>query len=468
VKKGGRAMKKLKNLTLVLVFLIALGGLSFADERPPIDIMMAVDVSNSMFEEIKAVKDYISNELLEKYVQVGDYLLIIMFYATTEVPVSLSIESEEDIQNAKQMVSGLQANHDWTDIGNALDVLKLHMDAKKDDQRDKFLIIITDGEQTAPWSKYTTPDSSVNHELLENAYTEIAREGWKVQFLVSGSSDMIKEMAEKISGTYTEISEEPTGEELAEKIQEPGGMIKITSQPDKIIVTQEGEALLPLTVSSSGFTKAQSISVSNIMFYSEQAGEMNVLKSGYEISIQPDESNKIEIPLQFPTNLASGDYKGELVFSFGSQALFTPGRIETQVHVNTLFENYPWIIPVAILVVLILIALIIVLILMRSKARTLNFKLIVEEEPLKEGKENFSIKIGQVLYLNESLDIFSIVTSKSPRSIAKLTGQQGAIKCEVLKEDQMPNTKKVKGNILGEKLEILTSSGKKMHITMRK
>jgi len=461
-------MKKLKNWTLVLIFLMLLGGINFADERPPIDIMMAVDVSNSMAQEIEAVKDYINNELLEKYVQSGDYLLIIMFYATTEVPISLPIQSEEDLQNAKQIVSGLQANHDWTDIGNALDVLKLHMDAQADDQRDKFLIIITDGEQTAPWSKYTTPDGSLNHELLQNAYTEIAKEGWKVQFLVSGGSEMIKEMAEKISGTYTEISEEPTGEELSEKIQEPGGMTKITAQPDKIIVIQGGEAILPLTLSSSGFTKEQSISVNNVMFYSNQAGELNILKSGYELSIQPDESKKVEIALQFPANLAAGDYKGELVFSFGSQALFTPGRIETQIHINNLFENYPWIIPVAILVILILIILIIVLLLMRSKAHTLNFKLIIEEEPLKEGKDIFSIKIGQVLYLNESLDIFSIISKKSPRSIAKLTGQQGAVKFEVLRDDQIPNVKKVKGNILGEKLEVMTSSGKKMHITMRK
>ncbi|MBN1798966.1 MAG: VWA domain-containing protein [Spirochaetales bacterium] len=461
-------MKKLTNLTLVIIFFIVLGGISFADERPPIDIMMAVDVSNSMAQEIEAVKDYINNELLENYVQIGDYLLIIMFYATTEVPVAISIQSEADLQTAKQAVAGLQANHDWTDIGNALDVLKLHMDAQSTDQRDKFLIIITDGEQTAPWSKYTTPDGSLNHELLQNAYTEIAKEGWKVQFLVSGGSDMIKEMAEKISGTYTEISEEPTGEELSEKIQEPGGMVKISVQPEKVVVTHGGEAVLPLTLSCSGFTKEQSINVNNIMFYSNKAGELNILKSGYELSIQPDETKQVEIPLQFPAALAAGDYKGELLFSFGSQALFTPGRIETQVHINNLFENYPWIIPVAILVVIALIILIILLILMRSKARTLNFKLLVEEEPLKEGKDTFSIKIGQVLYLNESLDMFSIAAKKSLRSLAKLTGQQGAIKFELLREENMPNVKKMKGNILGEKLEVLTSSGKKMHITMRK
>ena len=461
-------MKKLQKMVLFFIILMLLGGMSFSDERPPIDIMMAVDVSNSMVEEIEAVKDYINNELLEKYVQVGDYLLIIMFYATTEVPVSLPVQSEDDLQTVKQTVTGLQANHDWTDIGNALDILKLHMDAQSDDQRDKFLIIITDGEQTAPWSKYTTADGSINHELLENAYTEITREGWKVQFLVSGGSEMIKEMAEKISGTYTEISEKPTGEELSEKIQEPGGMIKISTQPDKIIVTQGGEAILPLTLSSSGFTKEQSITVNNVMFYSSQAGDMNILKNQYELTIQPDETRQVEIPLQFSANLAAGDYQGELVFSFGSQALFTPGRIKTQVHINTLFENYPWIIPVASLIVLVLIILIILLIRIRSKARTLNLKLIVEEEPLKPGKDTFSIKIGQVLYLNESLDIFSVVPRKSPRSIAKLTGQDGAVKFEVLREDQLPNVKKLKGNILGEKLEILTSTGKKMHITMRK
>jgi hypothetical protein len=104
----------------------------------------------------------------------------------------------------------------------------------------------------------------------------------------------------------------------------------------------------------------------------------------------------------------------------------------------------------------------------RAKARTIVFRLLVEEEPLKEGKDTFSLKIGHQLYMNESLDMLSLTSQKSPRSIGRLTGQEGAIKLEVLKEDQLPGVKKIKGNILGERLEVMSSSGRKLHITLRK
>jgi Mg-chelatase subunit ChlD len=459
----------LQRRALFLIFLLFTSIIAgFADERPPIDVMMAVDVSNSMAQEITAVKDYINNDLLENYVQIGDYLLIIMFYATTEVPVSMPINSAEDLEKAKQIVSGFKANHPWTDIGNALDVLELEMQAYAGDNRDKFLIIITDGEQTAPWSKYTQPGGKVNHELLQNAYTEIAKQGWKVQFLVSGGSSMIKEMAQKMSGTYTEISENPTEKELSESIQEPGGIVKITGQPQTITVTGGGQAVLPLTLSSSGFTKDQEITVDDIIFYSGKAGELHLLKNRFHFSVEPDQTMQTEIPLQLPADLAVGDYVGDLTFSFSSQAIFTPGRIEARLHVNGFLENYPWIIAVAVLVLAALVVLFILLLNKRAKARTIVFRLLVEEEPLKEGKDTFSLKIGHQLYMNESLDMLSLTSQKSPRSIGRLTGQEGAIKLEVLKEDQLPGVKKIKGNILGERLEVMSSSGRKLHITLRK
>jgi hypothetical protein len=461
-------MKKNVKRTFISILLIILANLSFSDERPPIDIMLAVDVSNSMAEEMEAVKGYINNNFLENYVQIGDYLLILIFYATTEVPVSMTINSKADLEKAKQTVSSFLGNHAWTDIGHALDVLNLYAGVYAQDGRDKFLIIITDGEQTAPWSKYTTKDGKVNHILLENAYTALAKEGWKVQFLVSGGSDIIKEMAEKIAGTYTEISEKPTEGELTEKVQEPGGIIKIITRPEKIVVTYGGAGTLPLTIESSGFKKEQAVSLNDIIFSSSATGEVGVLTKQYGFSIQPGESKTIEIPVKFPENLVSGDYRGDFVFNFASQAIITPGRLEAQIHVNSLLENFFWLIPIGILIVVLLIVLLVLLLKKRAKGRTLHFKLIIEEEPLKEGKDSFAIRIGQILYFNESLDIFSLVAQKSPRSIARLTGQDGAIKFEVLKEDQLLNVKKMKGNILGEKLEVMTSSGKKMHITFHK
>ncbi len=457
-----------KRIFFLIILMVAVTTLGLADERPPIDVMMAVDVSKSMAQEISAVKDYINNDLLENYVQVGDYLLIIIFYATTEVPISMPINSKEDLEKAKAKVSHFMANHPWTDIGNALDVLELEMKAHADDNRDKFLIMITDGEQTAPWSKYTQPGGKINHELLQNAYTEIAKNGWKVQFLVSGGSSIVKEMAEKMSGTYTEIPENPTEKDISESVQEPGGIVKITSQPQKISVGGGGKASLPLTLSSSGFSSDQEITINDVTFYSGKAGEQHLLAKEFRFSVQPDQSVQVNIPLQIPADLAPGDYTGDISFSFSSQAIFTPGRIEAEVHVNSLLENYPWIIPAGIVLVAAIVVLLILLIRKSAKAHTIFFKLIVEEEPLKEGKDTFSIRRGHVMYLNESLDMLSVTAQHSLRSIAKLTGQEGAIKMEVLKEDRIPAVKKTKGNILGERIEVMSSSGRRLHVTLRK
>ena len=108
----------------VILLLIAVSTPLLADERTePIDVIIALDKSLSMVEEIDAVKKYVNAHVIEDLLIPGDFFLVVAFYGETIVPVSTTIGGPEDKERAKEMISALAADGRFTDIGNALDVL---------------------------------------------------------------------------------------------------------------------------------------------------------------------------------------------------------------------------------------------------------------------------------------------------------------------------------------------------------
>ena len=173
--------------------------------------MIALDKSLSMEHKIAAVKDWVNSYLMDQVVIPGDFLVIVAFYGKADVVVSQVIKDDADRAAVKKVVSGIRGNGRFTDIGNALDVLKAQIAEKEKDGRDKYVLLLTDGIQEAPpTSKYYSPDGKFNHEFLANTKT-IQEKGWKVMILGIGTETAAKDLATTVSGSYTEITGKVSG-----------------------------------------------------------------------------------------------------------------------------------------------------------------------------------------------------------------------------------------------------------------
>jgi Mg-chelatase subunit ChlD len=171
-------------------------GISADVRTEPIDVIVALDKSLSMVEEIGAVVEYVNTYIIDQLLIPGDYFLVLAFYGRTEIPVAMRITGDADKQKAKQAVAALAANGRFTDIGNALDVLGAELAKLPEQNRRKHLLLITDGIQEAPpASRYYSRDGKFTHEFLQSTKT-IQKQGWKIEILGIGTHAGAGELAE--------------------------------------------------------------------------------------------------------------------------------------------------------------------------------------------------------------------------------------------------------------------------------
>ena len=272
-------MKKFLFLVIILYF-----GLYFAEskEKPNRDVILLIDKSLSMQPLFGQVKDYLIDDLLSKEIKIGDNLFIIDFYGKTETAYNNKINSAADIQNIKNIVSKISANGTWTDIGGALDVLKKEIVKRQDLNKDKYVLLLTDGTQEVPQgSKYYSPSHTISHELLKNARS-IDKQGWKIQVLSIGSTPTLKKIAEEMGAVYKETSKNPTKKELSEKNEDLFFKIDFSPKEKLGIIFNNHSGLNGKAVSS--YNRKILLDVSKVIM-----DEIELTGKGKAIEVIPDQ-----------------------------------------------------------------------------------------------------------------------------------------------------------------------------------
>ncbi len=438
-------MKKFKISLLILILCLPL--CLAADERTePIDVIIALDKSLSMEEEIDAVKEYVNTYLVDELLITGDLFLTVAFYGQTEIPVALKIGSDQDKEKIKEIVSALAADGSYTDIGNALDVLGSELEKYSDTSRKKYLLLLTDGIQEAPpESKYYSPVKGViNHAFLENTKI-IQKKGWKIHVLGVGASPEVlkatQELAEELAGDYTELSERPTAEEILEKTREFLGSITVKDGIDLSRIKAGGKGTLSFILESKGYSEAKEIVVSAVTLSLPGTawGQGNILPARYSVTVQPDSSEQVSIPVVISGELATGEYSGTLEFIFAGETRFLPTVTNIDFQVRSWMQtNRIWLLA-AIGLLAILIILLLVFLLSRLTGRSrLRVRLLVDGKPAGGETAWLTLKEGKFLFLNDAEESFILSGSRVPDSLARLSVFQDRLRFGLLKAERFP------------------------------
>ena len=452
---------------IVLVFTMIVPFFAAADEREePIDVIIALDKSKSMAEndKIEAVKEYVNSYIIDELLIEGDFFLVVAFYGQTEIPISTRIQSDEDKERAKAIISQLLGDGVYTDIGNALDVLGEQVEKYSRANRKKHLMLITDGIQEAPpESKYYSPDGSFNHAFLENTKV-IQMKGWKVHILGVGVGEEAKQLAEELAGTYTDLSEQPTVEEMTEKTREFLAALEITGPVQLAPVDHRGRSRVSLSVQSKGYTESKSVEIRSIHLTLPDGMEKNILEEAAAFTFEPDSTKDLGISVRIPARLEAGKHSGVLRFEFRGEDRFLPVAGEVDYHVKTFFENF-WLWMLIALLALILIAILIVLLIRRLKKVRYHFRVISGGK--KTEQPVYKIKEGKPLYLEIEEGGVDVALKRSPQSIARLMAIQKGVRMTVLKSERFPKFYDAPLNILDFDFRVRLDLDKKKDITVR-
>ncbi len=303
-----------------------------------IDVFLVLDKSLSMVEEIEAVKTYVNSAVIDRILIPGDRIVCLAFYGEAKIIIDETVQTESDKESLKKRINSIQADGRFTDIGNALDMLKQTVDRYSDSPRRKFLLLITDGKQEAPpQSKYYSPDGSFNHQFLENTKI-MQRGGWKIHVLGLGSAQTAKEIAQELAGTYAEIEGKPDQESIERETKDFLSSIELVSPFSMSNITKSGRAVLSFTVKSTGYSEEQALTIQEL-WCSMESSTLNILESPFTVSIPPGKEVTVQVPVLLPTNLEPGQHEATLRLTFDGRTVLVPSYGTVTVNVNGFFKN---------------------------------------------------------------------------------------------------------------------------------
>lgn len=197
-------------LTLTLMSLLFLGS-ARADERSDaIDIFILIDSSLSMQEAMPAARDYVAGELIGRVALPGDYVMVLSFYGGQDILWQDELRSESDKAELVRSLRKLEAVGRFTDIGAALDALDSLVIARGLPERAKYIVLVTDERQEAPFgTQYYSPNYNIDHRLLE--YVKRDDRGlFRVITIGYGLSDKIADQTRTLLRTLSEPPSRPS------------------------------------------------------------------------------------------------------------------------------------------------------------------------------------------------------------------------------------------------------------------
>ena len=450
-------MEYRKLLMAVLLLLAVLSPAADADKRTEnIDVIVALDKSLSMEHKIGAVKDWVNSYLIEQVLIANDYFIVVAFYGKTDLIISQFVKDDADKKALKKTIAGARGNGRFTDIGNALDVLRAQIQTREQDGRQKYVLLLTDGIQEAPpTSKYWSKDGTFNHEFLSNTKT-IQEKGWKIMILGIGAETAAKDLARELQSSYSEITETLTIGNLTEKTSELFG-ISLKGPVSVRPVSSNGRSELFFTLASSGLKADTEIAIQNIAARLGQEPAADLLSAPHRFMVKSGTDTAVRIPVRFPPSLPPGPSTGTLTFSFLSSETFAPAEVPVTVSVKTWLQNSLWLVAAAAAVLLLLIVLAILLVRRLARGKPLRFAVVIADEPVGGGP--VTLAPGHELFLNETGGSFSLIRKRNARSIACFAVKDRKLSFSILKSDRFPKVKEIPPDARGRTFSLRSERG---------
>jgi hypothetical protein len=308
-------MKKAIYAAVLLLLLAAASGWTAG-----IDLVVMVDVSESMFPVFDDLVNYLLRDLLENRLHQGDSFHLLSFADSPEVEVSADIEDTSDLTSVIDRILLLKPLGQYTDLIAALEFLLDYTRSLDSDNR-KLVLLLTDGIHDPPPGSPNRVDYEQVLARLLASTQKIKREGWEIHILSmprEGGIEAAGVAAVGRTGAEAQASEPGTGQDLMKELaEELGGDVVEYEEVEKDTLT--GRLTGFSTLEFPGFLgKVRSrvsaaFRISNFSSHpvtytlvDVRGGGASLLLRPASVTIAAGKSAAIEARLQLPPGLQEG------------------------------------------------------------------------------------------------------------------------------------------------------------------
>jgi hypothetical protein len=233
-------------------------------------------------------------------------------------------------------------------------------------------------------------------------------------------------------------------------------------------MSRAGDAQAVVTVKTEAYGAPPQVWISGVSFKGEgSSGPISLdglISQPVIVPLPRSGVTELHLELHAAEPPLPGSYRGTLEFAFGDKDRF-PASQPVELRVNSVLQQYPWIVPAAALGLAAVVAL---LLLGIAASNRVKVRLLVEEKPLPSGRDVFRLRKGRDSYLREARERFDIAEVRTPKTIARLVaGKSGGTK-EVslarVKPERFPELDDDEQNILDGRYVVRSETGGTFHL----
>jgi hypothetical protein len=277
----------------------------------------------------------------------------------------------------------------------------------------------------------------------------------------------VQQLAKDLGGQYVQAGQQPTAGQIAQAMPDLTGRMTvegISLSP----MSRSGEAQAVVKVKTESYGVPPQIWISGLSFKGEGPSGPVSLDGliGQPVIVPLPQSGVTELHLDLRAAQppSPGSYRGTLEFAFGDKDQF-PASQPVELRVNSLLQQYPWVVPAAAVALAAVVAL---LLLGIAASNRVKVRLLVEEKPMPAGRDIFSLRKGRDSYLREARERFDIAEVRTPKTIARLVASKAGGAKEVslarVKPERFPELDDDEQNVLDGRYVVRSETGGTFHL----
>ncbi len=173
----------MKKTSFTLGLLLLAGVFAAAEEQRPIDLVVVLDTSSSMYASYRDVSEYVVGPMLKEFLRVGDTFHLIGFSGAPRAEISRRVEGVGDVETIVGRMLLMYPLDPYSDVIAALEYVSRYL-ADLPDTRPKTIVFISDGEHApSPSSTYAGLDAEAVKTRLAETTARLKGNGWTFHFL---------------------------------------------------------------------------------------------------------------------------------------------------------------------------------------------------------------------------------------------------------------------------------------------
>ena len=339
------------------------------------DMIVLLDTSESMFGEFDSTVTYLIKDILQKYLNLGDYFHLLIFDSTVSVEIDQMISKPEDGADIIKKLALINPFGKYTDLIEALQTLYAYANDLNDEHKIN-IVILTDGMHDPPPGKYSDDGA----EKIAQLTKQLADTDWNINIVeLSGDNLKSSELTEESGKEYFSGAKSEAVQQLSEQLD--AQVLDPESEED--LLTMTGGIGIQL-LKNEYKTNSQKISLRfsgksynkddvEISFLGILYNNINILSEPLNISIKAKSEKSFTLDLDFKGNLIETKYIYPITLFYKSNAALSPENFDITVNYVQGSAN---ILPIILIIVFaaIIAAIIIVLIIKSGNGPKQNNK----------------------------------------------------------------------------------------------